>query len=320
MPEILANCISLEVDNTSFQGILHDNLSNKKHQGNGFSPLVLKSHSGVNLYRNDGVGINFEHIFNGAKEEYDISMFTPRQDPCILKQTRKNCYELRWPSKGSKWGMECRMAYDLSSASQIDITFGYTPTVDLYSHGFVAMMWASYMNSAVERKIHFWGTYGIRVGWIEFGEDLGQEFEVGTISYLSTPNLPYDQESQTLNIIEHPQKKFITPFYYGLIDVGYDTKTISDRLIYLVLFDQIDPIRFAMWNFFTDKFGNPDTHSPAWDWQYVIQDPKVGHNYGYRARVVVKPFKGTEQIWIEYRKWKEDLTLDLPEQPIENVH
>ena len=55
-------------------------------------------------------------------------------------------------------------------------------------------------------------------------------------------------------------------------------------------------------------------------WQYVIQDPKVGHNYGYRARVVVKPFKGTEQIWIEYRKWKEDLTLELPEQPIENVH
>ena len=67
MPEILANGISLEVDNTSFQGILHDNLSNKKHQGNGFSSLVLKYHSGVNLYRNDGVGINFEHIFNGGK-------------------------------------------------------------------------------------------------------------------------------------------------------------------------------------------------------------------------------------------------------------
>ena len=61
------------------------------------------------------------------------------------------------------------------------------------------------------------------------------------------------------------QKKFIIPFYYGLIDVGCDRKMISDRLIYLVLFDQTDPIRFAMWNFFTDKFGNPDTHSPAWD-------------------------------------------------------
>ena len=112
--------------------------------------------------------------------------------------------------------MECRMAYDLSSVSQIDITFDCTPTVDLYSHGFVAMMWVSYMNSAVERKIHFWGTDGIRVGWIEFGEDLGKEFEVGTVSYLSTPNLPYDQESQTLNIIEHPKKSSLFLSTMGL--------------------------------------------------------------------------------------------------------
>ena len=112
-------------------------------------------------------------------------------------------------------GMECRMAYDLSSASQIDIA-QYTPTVDLYSHGFVAMMWASYMNSAVERKIHFWGTYGIRVGWIEFGEKFRKEFEVGTVPYLNTPNLPYDQESQTLNIIEHPKKKLIILSTMGL--------------------------------------------------------------------------------------------------------
>ena len=76
-PQPLADRATLEVDSTSFEGVLHDNLSNKKRQGSGFAPLILKSHPGANLYRDDAVGINFEHIFNGAKEQYD--------SPCSLR-------------------------------------------------------------------------------------------------------------------------------------------------------------------------------------------------------------------------------------------
>ncbi len=71
-----------------------------------------------------------------------------------------------------------------------------------------------------------------------------------------------------------------------------------------------------MWNFFTNEHGDPDIYSPAWDWQYVIRDPQVGKSYGYRARVVVKTFTGTEQIWEEYRRWGEDLGVELPERPV----
>ena len=63
---------------------------------------------------------------------------------------------------------------------------------------------------------------------------------------MAVPNLPYEEEAQTLNLIEHPKQKFITPFYYSLIDGDHDLETISDKLLYLVLFDQTDPIRFAM--------------------------------------------------------------------------
>ena len=84
----------------------------------------------------------------------------------------------------------------------------------------------------------------------------------------------------------------------------------------MVLFDQTDSIRFAMWNFFKDDAGIPDTHSPAWDWQYVIRNPRVGQLYGYRARIVVKPFKGKTQIWTEYEKWRKGLGLELPPPPM----
>ena len=117
--QLLTDRATLEIDSTSFEGVLHDNLSNKKRQDSGSAPLILKSSPGANPYRDNAVGINLEHIFNGAKEQYDISMFTPRQDPCHRKQARENRYELHWPSKGSKWGMEAQIVYDLSRKTRL---------------------------------------------------------------------------------------------------------------------------------------------------------------------------------------------------------
>ena len=146
---------TLEIHSPSFSGVLHDNLSNEQRQGSGFNPLILKSYPGANLYRHDAVGMKFEHIFNGAKEQHEISMFTPRKDSCHLKKNRESRCEIYWPSAVSKWGMPARMIYDLSTENQIDLVFECTPEVDLYPQGFAAMMWASYMNRALDRKIHF---------------------------------------------------------------------------------------------------------------------------------------------------------------------
>ena len=307
----------LEVESVSFQGELHDNVSNKKRQGSGFTPLILKSHPGANLFRDDAVGMNFEHIFNGAKAQHELSMFTPRQDLCRLKQTGKDQVEIHWPSKESQWGLEAHMRYDLSKAGRIDLVFQCTPTKDLYAQGYAAMMWASYMHCTIDRRIHFWGKEGDRTGWVAFGKGQGEDIEVGTVSHVGVPDLPYEKGAQTLNLIEHPKKKFIHPFYYGLVDGDHDLETTDDRLLYLVLLDQTDPIRFAMWNFYRNPLGEPDTHSPAWDWQYVIRNPSVGASYGYRARVVIKPFKGTAQIWEEYQQWRGHVGVALPEPPNE---
>ena len=116
------------------------------------------------------------------------------------------------------------------------------------------------------------------MGWVTFGEGKGKTFEVGTVSHLNTKDLPYEKGAQTLNLIENPGKKFITPFYYGIVDGDHDLNTTDDRLLYLVLFDQTEPIRFAMWNFIKNEAGDPDPHSPAWDWQYVI---RVAHLSSY---------------------------------------
>lgn len=156
------------------------------------------------------------------------------------------------------------------------------------------------MNRTRERRIHFLGPDG----WTTFGDDAADGFETGTVAFEGVPDLPYEKDTQALNIVEHPTKKFVSPFYYGLIDGDNDLSTQDDTLAYIMMFDQTTPIRFAMWNFIKEEIGKPDPHSPAWDWQYVIHAPEKGKEYGYRARVVIKQFEGEEDVVETYEAWR----------------
>ena len=69
------------------------------------------------------------------------------------------------------------------------------------------------------------------------------------------------------------------------------------------MFDQRESILFAMLNFTENAEGIPDTHSPAWDWQYVIRKPQIDKEYGYRARAIYKAFAGRDNVKAKYENW-----------------
>ncbi|MCC6488289.1 MAG: hypothetical protein IT364_12395, partial [Candidatus Hydrogenedentes bacterium] len=118
---------------------------------------------------------------------------------------------------------------------------------------------------------------------------------------------PYEENAQTLNLLENPAKKFLLPFYYGLVDGDGSEATTEDTMAYVMMFDRTEPIRFALWNFIRNAAGEADSHSPAWDWQFVIQEPVPGKTYGYRARVLYVPFASPEAIRAAYEEWAASL-------------
>ncbi len=293
------------LSNADLNGWLLDNEGNTKRDGGGFNVLSHRLYPGRSFYRADHVGLNFEHIFNGTAADAAISMFTPRKEPNALVKMGEKQARLEWPAASSSWNVDCAMTYTFVEPDAIDMEFSAVPTREVWPKGYLAFMWASYMARTVERPIHFWGTAGGEEGWQQFGEATSdaQGFETGTLAAKGVGLLPYEAESRTLNIIEHQEKRFVLPFYFGLIDGDQDLATKDDTFAYILMFDQIEPMRFALWNFIKDESGKPDPHSPAWDWQYVIRDPKVGQRYGYRMRVVVTPFISRDDVLARYRAW-----------------
>jgi len=278
---------------------------NKNRSGNGFNPLQHNRFRGENLYRDDGTGLYFEHIFNGTAKDAEISMFTPNKDMHSVVRIDDSTSGMTHPASTSAWRIESEMHYTLNGDA-VDMEFRATPTRDQFPLGYCAFMWASYMNHTRDRRIYFCGMNGDTEGWLAFGEDTAatpEGFETGTVSFKGVPDLKYEEAAKTLNVLENPTKKFILPFYYGLVDGDGDASTTDDTMAYVMMFDQTEPIRFALWNFIKNSEGEADTHSPAWDWQYVIRNPEVGKTYGYRARVLYIPFTSREDIKAEYEKW-----------------
>jgi hypothetical protein len=284
-------------------GRLLDNVANTGRQGSGFNPLCHLEYPGKPIFNIDWTGLNFEHVFNGVTADNERAMFTPRNDPVVLTAQSESEATLYWPADGSKWGMECRMVYRFGSPAVIDMTFTAKPTRNDFPKGYAAFMWASYMACARDRRIHFYGLDGETEGWLAFGEDTPDGIETGTVAYAGVEPLPCDPDAQALNIVEHPTKRFLEPFYYGLIDGDQDLHTTDDTLAYVMMFDAKEPIRFAEWNFVKNDAGQPDTHRPAWDWQFVIRDPQPGQEYRYRARLVIQPFTNPDEIRALYRDW-----------------
>ncbi|MCC6487657.1 MAG: cellulase family glycosylhydrolase, partial [Candidatus Hydrogenedentes bacterium] len=196
----------------AWRGRFLDAPANRGRSGNGFNPLRHSRWPDQNLFRDDATGLYFEHIFNGTAADHAISMFTPNKDPHTVVGLSADSALIRYPAETNTWKVASEMTYTVRGDA-VDIEFRATPTEDRFPLGFAAFMWASYMNHTRERPIHFYGMNAAREGWVSFGEDNGTGFETGTVSFNGVPDLPYEENAQTLNLLETPAKKFLLPFY-----------------------------------------------------------------------------------------------------------
>lgn len=240
----------------------------------------LKHGDRDNLFIPSVAGLNFEHIHDGTAEGLK-EKFEPRAFPMQLRIIDGYTVELYQPPTGN-WKLESCGRYELLPDGTIEYTFECIPRAGGYQHGYIGLFWASYIHQPGDKAIHFRGRrrdHDASPSWIkavtpEHGVDSTHPPADYPHSIQVDPDFP-------LTLVNHPSKYVYTDsWYYG----------VSHSTAFVQMFRPDDQIWMAQ-----SPSGGGDGN-PAWDFQWIIPDYKIGEAYGFKMRAAYIPYESHEQI------------------------
>jgi hypothetical protein len=254
--------------------------------------------------RGSSAGLNFEHIISGHADQ--ANKFAPRHGPYRLYQLPDGrSVELRRRQQDSPWAMSSTMRYRVTAPDAIDFEFRCTPhdAARFKPRGYAIFFWADYMNQVDDVSLHFIGVDRAASAskWIAAPAPGGHDDYVGGGTYrsLTAEPLAYDRDHNfKLNVWSYDYPRFSKPFYVGRAANGMMLQLMFDRCC-----SKEDEIRFSLFKFKVHE----DRRRPAWDFQYVIHKVEQGRQYGYRGRLVWKPFVSYNDCLDAYEQWSNKL-------------
>jgi hypothetical protein len=236
-------------------------------------------------------GLNFEHIFDGDKRDSDVTVkirFEPRFAPMTLKKVSDAEAELHQEPTPT-FHLESWTRFKLVEPHYLDFSFRCVATQHAFAHGYIGLFWANYINAPDDKSIYFRGgklwqqmcthkhndesTLRPKDDKIElkFSDSLGDAL------YRNLSPLRFDE-----------------PFFYGLFR----------KHVFVVMFEQIEGIRFSHSPSGGGVNTEAQTTNPAWDFQYLVPKYEVKKEYGFRARVVYRERCGRDDILREVENWR----------------
>ena len=270
--------------------IIGDNAALGEHRNryNGIYQLTtptLKESPFVPFY----AGLNLEHYFDlrpGINED-GHTFFEPRNEPMTFRQLDAQTTELYQPVT-PYWAVESTTRFTVAPEGHIDMTFTCTPHKDHWVGGFMGIFWASYINAPLNKSIYFLQADSSleEPKWYQY---CTQRHGLHSTAFGADDDLALEGPESTTNLFISPSPvKFAVPFYYG--------RFRDHVLIYLYEAGEGARIRFSQSPSGGGTTAAGDDTNPAWDVQLIVPDPEVGKAYGMKARLIVKPWEGREDV------------------------
>lgn len=281
------------------RGVFTDNTS---RETNGLAHVYYAGYPDTDQFALGG--LNMERLASGiVADDPRGSRFTPREDPCILTVESPKQIRLYWPAAGSQWGAECSMVFIGSDEGYLDLAFQMTFTQDFWTKApftppLAGALFASYLGVNRVRAMYFYGIDRGKTDWIEFR---GGTVDGDPMNIRANGLPPFQFEERCANrccLETNRNTTYLLPLHYGLLDGDGDAGTPDDTLMYLLMFDNREAIQLGYAQWTNGKFG------PALDWEFIITNPRKDVPYGFRARLVLKPFVSRDDVLAEYEKWR----------------
>jgi hypothetical protein len=245
-------------------------------------------------------GLNFEHIIAGHASPHN--KFAPRHHPYTLeRQDDRPVVRLVRRAEDDPWRVSSTLTYTLREPYYIDLDFHcrlHDPSL-FGERGYAVFFFANYMNDINPIALNFLGRQqeGEAEHWIAAAAPPGHADynSGGTYRHTAAPPLAYDADHNfKLNLWSYDWPRYTQPFYFGRAAHGMTLIMMFDKA-----YDEVDEIRMSLFKFKLRKFPRP-----ALDWQYVIHRVEPGREYGFRARLVWKPFVDAADCQREYERWQ----------------
>jgi hypothetical protein len=272
--------------------VLGDNSAHGEHRAgyNGVWSLVHRSEP-TNLFVPAVAGLNFEHIFDGDKDDAggksDI-FFEPRRAPMTFKKVSDAEAELHQPPTPT-FHLESWTRFRLVEPHYLDFSFRCQATQHAFAHGYIGLFWASYINAPEDRSIYF------RSGGLWQQLCTQRHNDESTVRHKDdTIDLKFRDGFRDCLFRNLSPLRYDEPFYYGL----FRGQTV------LLMFDRTQGVRFTHSPSGGGVNGAKATTNPAWDFQFLVPRYEVKKEYGFRARLVYRERCGRDEVLREVARWR----------------
>jgi hypothetical protein len=273
--------------------VIGDNAASGAHRAgyNGVWSLTHRT-AQANLFVPAVAGLNLEHIFDGDHRDQGNArtvFFEPRHAPMTFRRLSATEAELHQPPTPT-FHLESWTRFTLQAPHYLDMHFRFRPTQHVFTHGYLGLFWASYINAPEDRSIYF------RHG--------GTWQQLCTQRHNDESTVRHRDDALELRFSDgYPDAlyrhlsplRFTEPFYYGL----------SRNHLCILMFDRAEGIRFTHSPSGGGLNREMQTANPAWDFQYLLPRYQVNREYALRARLVHRPRCSRAEVVREYESWRQ---------------
>lgn len=277
-----------------FRGVLGNNAALGQH-ANRYNGVFNITHPGLaeSPFVEAYAGLNLEHYFDGRARPADSNVFfEPRVAPMTFTRIDNVTAELHQPPT-PVFGVESWSRFTLRSPHYIDLDFRCIPHRDAFEGGFFGVFWASYINAPEDKSLYF-----LRAGstldqpfWEQFcTQKHGQDSSV--LQADDAANTPFSAPGDMLYAVP-AQLRYGERFFYG---------RVRDHVL-IYVFAPGSVVRFAHSPSGGGATAAGDASNPAWDFQMIVPEYRIGQKYALHMRLVCKPWAGRADVLSEVRKY-----------------
>ena len=278
--------------------VVGDNAPSGGHR-KGYNGVWSLTHSrgGRSVFVPAYSGLNLEHIVTGdAADEDGAVFFEPRHAGMEFRRMEGAGAELHQPAT-PMFGVESWTQFRLVAPHYLDMSFRCVPRKAVFSRGYLGLFWASYMDAPTDKSIYFLGGLGGQPsGWVQFCTQ--SHNDQSTVRHRADGfEMSFAPSRREALFKQLSPLRFDRPFFYGN----------HEELTWIVMFDRREGIRFTHSPSGGGFNEGLQTTNPAWDFQFIIQKPEVGKEYGFRVRTVLRPRCTRLEILEEMKRWEDSL-------------